>query len=400
MFKTSCQRKKITKIISLMPLGILFIISGCSWLPAKPTVTLPTDLVINKISASLPTNWRFERTAEELRITRAETVQVIFENKINEPVFTPQMKEQRNRWLETAGTPTICELRYKLATRWSEQDTATAISANAEIQKQIDALPEKYNLTALYDSRASSKQGPTYNATTPEEKKRLADYEAEKKTLTEASRPLPDGHTELYSIFLVNDNCRADEFHTIWPDTAAQEILGVRQKIKNIITTPADMSDAGGGYFKDKTKVYYESGEERIVIDEADPSTFRVLADGIAQDAKYVYFFSDRTDLDSATFRYLNSPYFLDKNGVYYLVEGTDIQKITKADPASFMVLNSHFAKDKAAVYYQSEILKTADVKTFVVINEKYSKDARAVYFDNGYTATIIPEANPQTFKP
>jgi len=140
-----------------------------------------------------------------------------------------------------------------------------------------------------------------------------------------------------------------------------------------------------------------------MVIDGADPATFRLLTQRYTRDASSIYFEGVRFPVrDPATFEVLYSSYARDRLTGYYMR-----QVVPQSDGATFEGLSDHFARDKTRVWY-SDInvsapgpgvvenlpLPDADPKTFAVLDGDYAKDAKHVY----RRASIVPDANPQTF--
>jgi hypothetical protein len=116
-------------------------------------------------------------------------------------------------------------------------------------------------------------------------------------------------------------------------------------------------------YSKDKNRVFYyydnSEGGYRVIVDKADPKTFKRLCEyrwGI--DKNFVFY---RTRV----LRGLNPK----KIKVLYLPDGDW----------------AHYIKDDKRVYYETEIVKGADAKTFKVVDEKeWDAEDKNHKYENG----------------
>jgi hypothetical protein len=180
-------------------------------------------------------------------------------------------------------------------------------------------------------------------------------------------------------------------------------------------------------YTRDKDRVYFKvisPGEFIVmVLPDADPATFKVLATHVAKDRNHVWYhdriqpgvdpasvvlveggqvFKDKDSVhygydeiagaDPASFRHLGSGYYADKTRVYWCH-----RPIPDADPATFEVLDDSFvAKDKAAVYRSGERLPGSDVATTqLILDDPYGyqilSDKHGIHL-NGMT---FPRSKP-----
>lgn len=127
-----------------------------------------------------------------------------------------------------------------------------------------------------------------------------------------------------------------------------------------------------GSYASDWNHEYYAA----VPIDEADVTSFRVLAGDYAIDSHAVYYAGKLLpDADVRSFRALDEEYAIDDRNAYYYGD-----TITGADSASFTILGSPYAKDRTAVYYSGAPIAGADPATFALEEDpsgNYTYDAR-----------------------
>jgi len=166
----------------------------------------------------------------------------------------------------------------------------------------------------------------------------------------------------------------------------------------------ASFEYVGGGYSKDKNRVYYMSD---VLCD--DVAHFEMMDDQFAKDASHVYFGNSVFSEDAATdetrvfyqmnevegadvksYQLLDKQYTKDTHKVYR--EG---QAMEGADPASFRVLDQHYTLDHQQCYYDLQAIPTADPATFQLVDEFYAKDARSVFISE----KRIEGADPATFR-
>jgi hypothetical protein len=136
-------------------------------------------------------------------------------------------------------------------------------------------------------------------------------------------------------------------------------------------------------YTRDKDRVYLKVISTDvflvIVLPEADPTTFQVIATDLARDKNHVWL-SDKIQpgADPATLQVVNAEFtvFKDKDSVHYQGE-----TIAGADPASFIHLGSGYYRDKSRVYWGTDPVADADPATFEVLGDSFvAKDKNRVY--------------------
>lgn len=178
-------------------------------------------------------------------------------------------------------------------------------------------------------------------------------------------------------------------------------------------------------YAKDKNAVYYsvisfESGSFADKIEDADPSSFKIIVPGFfgyAKDSQHVFIGGKPIiGADPETFQHLKGEYSRDKNFLYhgftkmpdadlntleFLEDETRVvakdknavyyqdKKIINVDPKTFTLLGRGYARDNSNLYHlstvnegaiEAEVISTVDLPTLEVINSEYARDTHVVY--------------------
>lgn len=136
-------------------------------------------------------------------------------------------------------------------------------------------------------------------------------------------------------------------------------------------------------YTRDKNHVYSKviSPGVFLVIQlpQADPATFEVLAPTLGRDQNHVWLHERiQPGVDPDTVEIVNGGFavFKDKDSVHY--QNT---KVAGADPASFRHLDSGYYVDQNRVYWGSEAVPGADAATFEVLGNSFiAKDKKQAY--------------------
>lgn len=157
----------------------------------------------------------------------------------------------------------------------------------------------------------------------------------------------------------------------------------------------------GEGYVKDKNGVYFGHRWGKIL--GADPNSFALLNPIFpafySKDNYSVYycFYSSckKTEIDSATIKFLGGYYVGDKNGVYCADTGGS-EKLSDADKNTFKVIGMtiapnminagsiyyNYAKDKNRVYHDCQQMDNINPATFKPIDVGNSHDKDFIYFN------------------
>lgn len=152
-------------------------------------------------------------------------------------------------------------------------------------------------------------------------------------------------------------------------------------------------------YSKDNTSVYWN----KLLIENADPSTFEVVQKDIGKDSENYFYKTKRLGaLDQQTLRVLENTqdYILDKDHVFF--QGIIINN---ADPLTFRFLykdRDSYAIDKNAIY--SNEMQTYSDELFELVSKKDVKQLQnSTFFINKdfvYSTTqILPLVDPESFE-
>ncbi|MGR3980578.1 DKNYY domain-containing protein [Pseudoalteromonas sp. 1181_04] len=122
------------------------------------------------------------------------------------------------------------------------------------------------------------------------------------------------------------------------------------------------------GYAKDKNHIFYG---ENIIVPEADLQTFEILTTSyeFARDKSNIYYLSGNetsaiNGLDPDSFEEIERNYIKDKSGVYHYSQSDGVQRIYDADVESFAVTDydestNSDALDKKHYYMRGEIVSS-----------------------------------------
>lgn len=157
------------------------------------------------------------------------------------------------------------------------------------------------------------------------------------------------------------------------------------------ISTFAFLED--NSYAKDKKYIYYPNIYGFQILNEADPSSFKVHSNSamrIATDNNYVFIWNKIiNEADPATVLLLGGHYFKDRNSVFYSDE-----KIPGADPNTFEFIDDRYGKDEYNIYMDTRTMLNVDIQSFKAIDGNYFKDKNHVY---GSSGEILENVDPVT---
>jgi hypothetical protein len=117
---------------------------------------------------------------------------------------------------------------------------------------------------------------------------------------------------------------------------------------------PATFVFLGSSFFKDKNSVFHDACGALCII-SSHPESFEIKNHFLATDQDVVYIWGSRIEnSDSASFEKLDKSYYKDKNLVYYFYEEDHFKKTLDADAPSFFFVDEFFARDNKRLYYRS----------------------------------------------
>ncbi len=156
--------------------------------------------------------------------------------------------------------------------------------------------------------------------------------------------------------------------------------------------------------YRDGREYYTVAHPRVVVLQEADPATFRYLSRDIAKDANAVYDEGKRLQVrDVATFELMDYGFARDRHAGY-----CHVHEIPGSDGASFTGVDAYYARDRRRAYYcawetdggarpaYARIVPVADgrVASFRALEQGYAVDDRVVY----YRGDVVPDADLATF--
>lgn len=140
-------------------------------------------------------------------------------------------------------------------------------------------------------------------------------------------------------------------------------------------------------YVRDSVRVYHKVISPGVflvvVLPDADPASFEVLARNLARDKNHVWYYERiQSRVDPATVELVDDGrVFKDRDSVHYAYD-----EIVGADPASFRHVASGYYADKHRVYWCTDPVPGAELATFEVLGGSFvAKDRNRVYRSGQY---------------
>ena len=153
---------------------------------------------------------------------------------------------------------------------------------------------------------------------------------------------------------------------------------------------------AGGGYWVDQYRAYYEFETSIKPLKGEDARHFKYIGGPYARDAEFAYY-AGRV-MKSCTDPMLlhlvvddDCWYAGDKTRVFY-----DGAELRGADFASWTHVEGGFSKDVSSVYFGSKKLPGAKVASWKIIADNYSRDEKSVY----NCCFKLKDVNPDEWQP
>ncbi|UCH97810.1 MAG: hypothetical protein JSV88_13415, partial [Candidatus Aminicenantes bacterium] len=182
---------------------------------------LELDAVLEKLKNQLPDNWGMRIENERLILERKEPAFEQDTNLINAPaaLIKKELHEKETN-AKKQGREIYCKFVFQMETRWFPERLAWARNTNQSIDREISQLPDKYNITNLYN-RAAKTAEYLYRGKTAEENRRIDTFEKERKELEKKRVRLPDYVSEDYCLFLLEKQGMQDGYTLIYPEEAS-----------------------------------------------------------------------------------------------------------------------------------------------------------------------------------
>jgi hypothetical protein len=219
----------------LLILTLIFSFSPVSYGKVSPQLitNFEKSAVYKKLKTAVPAGWAITNKRQQLIIERKEPVWILTENKINAPLKSETNNEKISR-IKKYGHLSKSKLIFRVENNWPPAKIIKEKQKNQSIRNEISGLLKKYNIAHLLNKNLSVKGREYFNQASPEEEKRIQDYQKKKAELEKKIISLPDYQLGKYSLFLISQNGQEDEFHTIYPERAQLEIFFIKNKLKEI----------------------------------------------------------------------------------------------------------------------------------------------------------------------
>jgi len=206
-------------------------IADVKWEDDKMPWRRQDDLALRKVEGSLPAGWVMYTEEDRLVIKRREPVWILNENRINAPVSFESSSERDDR-IRKKGRQGYARLVFRIEKAWTAEKMRCAAVTNEAVTADLKALPGRLGLEKLVDESLSRKGDTVYTGKTDDEKKRIAAFYIEKEKIKKSLVKLPDYTSKQYSLFLLQKEGAEDDFHSVAPGKASEEIYTVESLLK------------------------------------------------------------------------------------------------------------------------------------------------------------------------
>lgn len=192
------------------------------------------DPVLEKLRNQLPANWSMRIENERLIVKRNEPAYQQITNLINAPAALIKKElQEKQASAKKEGIEVYCTFVFQMETWWFPERLERVGNTNKSIDREINQLSKKYNITNLYNRASKTAEG-LYRGKTAEEKRRIDAFEKEKKELEKKRVRLPDYVSRDYCLFLQEKKGMQDEYTLIYPEEASQEMYLIENKFREI----------------------------------------------------------------------------------------------------------------------------------------------------------------------
>lgn len=145
---------------------------------------------------------------------------------------------------------------------------------------------------------------------------------------------------------------------------------------------------ADGKYSRDARHVYYCG----ILLKDADPDTFQILAPPYSKDADHAYAGAVAMDvLDASTFEVLRPG-----DSEFPLIDSSGQLKEREFIKPRTSIWG--WARDSQACYYADKRIPNADRDTFEILNFCYARDKDKVYYAQSRSVSVVAGADMASF--
>ncbi|MHC9542502.1 MAG: hypothetical protein AB9903_23590 [Vulcanimicrobiota bacterium] len=206
-------------------------ITNVKWEDGEMPWRRQDDQVLRKVEGSLPAGWVMYTEEDRLVIKRREPVWILNENLINAPVSFESSKERDDR-IRKKGRQSYARLVFRMEKAWTPEKLRCAAVTNEAVMADLKALPGRFGVEKLMDESLSRKGDIVYTGRTDDEKKRIAAFNRERERIEKNLVKLPDYTSKQYSLFLLIKEGAEDDFHSVAPGKASEEIYTIESLLK------------------------------------------------------------------------------------------------------------------------------------------------------------------------
>lgn len=215
---------------------LLLLVYFLSIMNIQPQSIIENDTLLKAFRNKINKSWNLEISKDRLTVISKKKVWILNENKINAPVSFAKNKEDER--IKKNGKNIYMKLFLRLEPLWSKEKYKEAKEKNDLIHREIEELPQKYNIENLKDELLSSKNAPIYVGNTKEEMRQVELYAEEKNTIEKTILKYPDFTSEKYSIFIESKEGFEDEFHSVYPAEVGKEFYSLIEEMRKSLPLP------------------------------------------------------------------------------------------------------------------------------------------------------------------
>lgn len=223
---------KINTILFVLILSCILLNSN----DRTKSMSIENDFFIESIKRKLPKNWTVKIEDNKLIFERKGEIWIKQENKINAPI-NPKKEKDSLESFKKNGIKAKCQMTLRFEKRNSIDIYFNKIKENITTRDSINKLPSKYNIDKLIDPNLSRKGEPFYIPKTDEEKIRIDQYYKEKFELEKKLNLFPHFYIENFILYLDNATGLQDEFHSVYPEKASEELYSILEMVKANLAT-------------------------------------------------------------------------------------------------------------------------------------------------------------------
>ncbi|NTW32446.1 MAG: hypothetical protein HGB12_07455 [Bacteroidetes bacterium] len=190
------------------------------------SIVFSHDTILNKIISFIPHNWIYYTKGNDMIFERGDSSYVLHENRVNAPKKN-ETKTQQNERIVKNGTKIKSKIVLKFEEKWDYNKMIVIKNNNAYLYKNLQSLPDKYNINNLYDSTLSTKSNAVYIGKTKSEKNKIDKYLKEKDEILSKVTAKPNYNTQKYSFFIKELIGCNDDNNFAYPENASAELYQI-----------------------------------------------------------------------------------------------------------------------------------------------------------------------------